>query len=104
MNEPEDLQPIAEETAPISDKTWQVVVIGAGSIGLALGRSLASRLIANCGNRIEIVEPKDYGLSTNSLSMLPEPAPKNVYAAQMAGAHHGKGQRKARWNRQNRWC
>jgi hypothetical protein len=103
MNESEDLQPIAEETAPISDKTWQVVVIGAGPIGLAQGRSLASRLIANYGNRIEIVEPKECGLSTDSLSMLPTPAPKDIYTAQMAGAHHGKGQRKARWNRKNRW-
>jgi D-arabinose 5-phosphate isomerase GutQ len=99
MSESDELQAVLDETAPSpAQDRQQIIVIGAGPMGSALGRSLASRLIAHCGDRIQIVDPVDCGLS-----MLPMPAPKDVYTAQMAGAQQGKGQRKARWNRKNRW-
>lgn len=106
MSEVEELIQVLDETVPApapapapAKDVQRVVVIGGGGMNRAMGMALAARLIAHCGNRIEIVSTEDACLRTDSQSLLPT---KDVCTAHLRGAQPGKG-RKSRKNRENRW-
>jgi hypothetical protein len=89
----ESPDPEAESRA----EPFQVIVIGGGHCGIGL----AARLVERCGNSIRVLDVGDVVCKEMPLSMLPY---QNLgYTLEMPGIQKGKGQRKARWNRQNRW-
>lgn len=95
----DDQAEAVEKTTPEPAKDVQrVVVIGGGGMSRAMGMALAARLIAHCGNRIDITHENDIGLRTDSLSM----PIKEFYTAHQHGAVPGKGKR-SRKNREERW-